>query len=212
MVAVFTGIIQEKGRVKAVRSGVRPALEIEATFSGDLAIGESVAVGGVCLTVTAASQGAFEVDVSPETLRVTTLGAARTGDFVNLERAMALGDRLGGHLVSGHIDGVGRLAAARREKNALVLEFEATREVARYLIERGSVAIDGVSLTAFDVEGLTFKVSIIPHTAETTTLRALTRGDRVNMEADLIGKYVEKMFGAGRKSGANELLKEYGYT
>lgn len=212
---MFTGIIQEKGVIKAVRlSGGRTALEIEASFSGTLELGESVAVNGVCLTVVKAEAGSFVADVSPETMRVTTTGRLKKGDEVNLERAMAIGDRLGGHLVYGHVDGVGRLAGRQSEKNALVLTVEAPSEVLRYLVDRGSIAIEGASLTAYDISGSTFHVSVIPHTAAETTLGDLKPGDPLNLEADIIGKYVEKFVRGASASGglSMDLLQKYGYA
>lgn len=210
---MFTGLVQEKGTIKAVRSSSgRTALEIEAAFSGILELGESVAVNGVCLTVVQAEGGYFVADVSPETMRVTTIGRLKKGDAVNLERAMALGDRLGGHLVYGHVDGVGRLGGRRVEKNALVLTVEVPSEVLRYVVERGSITIEGVSLTAYDVRGSTVHVSVIPHTAAETTLGSLKPGDPLNLEADIIGKYVEKFVGRAPSGGLSaNLLKEYGY-
>lgn len=210
---MFTGIVEEKGIVKSIRRGARSALEIEASFAGSLQVGESVAVSGVCLTVTEAHKGAFCADVSPRTLEVTTLGSLKRGDAVNLERAMAFGDRLGGHLVTGHVDGVGVVLRAHRPESALLLTIEAPVEVARYLIERGSVAVDGVSLTAFNVKGLRFEVSIIPHTAAVTTLGTAAPGRRVNLEADMMGKYAER-FSRREADGTLtiEKLKELGYA
>lgn len=210
---MFTGIVEEKGIVRSIRKGARSALEIEASFAGFLQAGESVAVSGVCLTVTETDKGAFSADVSPRTLEVTTLGSLKRGDAVNLERALALGDRLGGHLVTGHVDGVGRVLRSRRQEGALLLTIDAPPEVSRYLVERGSIAVDGVSLTAFNVKGSRFEVSIIPHTAAVTTLGAKRSGDLVNLEADLMGKYAERFL--RREAGGSltvEKLKELGYA
>jgi riboflavin synthase len=155
--------------------------------------GDSVAVNGVCLTVTGISHPTFNVDIMPETLRKTNLHQCKAGEKVNLERALPAGGRLGGHFVSGHIDGTGRVASKRREGNALILQIDAPGEIMRYVIERGSLAVDGVSLTAIDVQDSSFAVSLIPHTAEQTTLAFKKRGDTVNLEADLLAKYLEKL-------------------
>lgn len=155
-----------------------------------LAVGESLAVNGVCLTVREMTGSIVVADVMPETARATTLADLRPGDEVNLERALRLGDRLGGHLVTGHVDGVGTVRSRRREGNALLLEVGAPPAVARYLVPKGAVAVDGVSLTVASRRADGFTVSLIPHTLAVTTLSALRPGDRVNLEVDLVGKYV----------------------
>jgi riboflavin synthase len=199
---MFTGIVQALGRVRtltSVRGGAR--LEIESALRG-LASGESIAVNGACMTVVRRApngRGRFAVDVSPESLRRTALGALRPGAAVNLERALTLADRLGGHLVQGHVDGVGRVARITSEANAWTYTFEAPESVARYLVEKGSVAIDGVSLTVAAIRGKRFDVAVIPHTARHTTLGDRKAGDRVNLEVDVLAKYVEKLAGKGAK-------------
>lgn len=189
---MFSGIVEEIGRVRqALRHSEGLALEIEArTVVADLQPGDSVAVNGVCLTVTSLSTGAFRADVMPQTARLTTLGGSVAGQRVNLERALRLGDRIGGHFVSGHIDGKGRVTDRFSEGNAIVLRIEAPRDLSPYIIPRGSVAVDGVSLTVARCEGPAFLVSLIPHTANATTLGFLRPGQEVNLEADMIAKHL----------------------
>lgn len=196
---MFSGIVEGLGTVRRIESlggGIR--LSLAVPFSG-LSLGESVCVSGVCLTVVGLDSGTFETDVSPETLRRSTLGELRVGSLVNLERSLQLGDRLSGHLVFGHVDGVGRVVSIRPEGDAALYRFESPAEVARYLVEKGSVAVNGVSLTVFQCEDALFTVAVIPHTAKVTTLGQLKPGQRVNLEADMIGKYVEKFVSAFRR-------------
>ena len=196
---MFSGIVEAVGSVReAAASPAGCRLAIAAPFDA-LEIGESICVNGVCLTVTKSSSGVFEADVSPETLRRSTLGRLGSGSAVNLERSLRLGDRLSGHLVFGHVDGIGKLVAATAEGDSSLLEFEADDSVCRYLIEKGSVAVDGVSLTVFACNGRRFSVAVIPHTARVTTLGRLSPGDPVNLESDMIARYVEKLAGAYRK-------------
>ncbi len=192
---MFTGLIEEIGTVRRINNTAEGAdLVIAATkVPGDLQIGDSVAVSGPCLTVTAFNRDSFTVFVMPETLKRSTLGTLSGGDQVNLERAMTLGGRLGGHLVSGHIDAVVRLESRSREGNAILLNFAVPPELLRYLVPKGSVALDGVSLTVIEVDQKGFSVGLIPHTAGETTLGFRKTGELVNLEVDLIGKYVEKM-------------------
>ncbi len=201
---MFTGIIEAIGTVEGIEIGrLGGAMTIAAPFVRALVRGESVAVSGVCLTVVKRGARAFRVEVSPETLRRTTLGRLVRGQTVNLERAARLGDRLGGHLVSGHVDGVGKLAASRREGNARILEILVPLSLRRYLIPKGSVALDGISLTVNSVRGKRFSVAIIPHTAEATTIGGKKAGDPFNVEVDLIGKYVEQFVQPYRKTEKN---------
>ncbi|GMV50876.1 riboflavin synthase [Nitrospirales bacterium NOB] len=192
---MFSGIVEEMGAVTALNKGLAGTrLTIMAsTVMSDLAIGASVSVNGTCLTVVARSDHDFSVDVSPETLRVTTLGTLTSGAPVNLERAMKLNERIGGHLVSGHVDAIGVLRSRQQDGNALVLEFEAPNEILRYCVAKGSITVDGISLTVNDVTERSFAVAIIPHTAKVTTLGLKQVGDQVNLEADVIGKYVERL-------------------
>jgi riboflavin synthase len=194
---VFTGIVEGTGVVRAVRLGrdsVR--LRIEATYDiAGITVGDSMAVNGTCLTVTECAGGAFAADVTPETLARTTLGGLRQGDVVNLERPVAVGDRLGGHVMQGHIDGVGWVVRRDPQGDAEWLEVDAPPSVARYIVEKGSVAVDGVSLTVARREGNRFAVCLIPHTISATTLGHLVAGAGVNLEADILAKYVERLLG-----------------
>ena len=212
---MFTGIVEEIGTLRSLRVGEKSAvLDVSASIvTADAAVGDSILSDGVCLTITALRPGGFTADVMPETVRRTTLAERRAGDRLNLERAMTLSSRLGGHLVSGHIDGVGTILGTRREENALVVELEAPEAVSRVSVAQGSVALDGVSLTIVAVDGDRLRVSLIPHTASVTTLARLARGVRVNLEADLIAKYVHALV-AGRKPGGGltwEKLAEAGF-
>ena len=212
---MFTGIIEEIGRVRAVRHGARSAvLQIAADkIMDDLAVGDSVAVGGVCLTVTELWPGAFAADVMPETLSRSNLGGLVPGSRVNLERALAAEGRFGGHIVSGHIDGVGRVQSVRRDGNALWYEIAAPTELLRYIVAKGSVALDGVSLTVARVSGEGFTISVIPHTAAATTLAERQPGDTVNIECDILAKYVEKLLtpAAAGRGLTLEFLRENGF-
>lgn len=190
---MFSGIIEAVGRIRAVAAaGGGTRLTIAAPFAG-LALGESVCVSGVCLTAVAATADCFEVEVSPETLRRSKLQTLKAGDDVNLERSLRLGDRLSGHLVFGHVDGIGRLASVTPEGDSYLCRFEVPEAIFRYLVEKGSIAVDGVSLTVFGCEHHAFSVAIIPHTAIITTLGKLRPGDEVNLESDMIARYVEKL-------------------
>jgi riboflavin synthase len=203
---VFTGIVGEMGSIEAISAtsdGARIRLSAPGTAPG-CAIGDSVAIDGCCLTVVALGDGALEFDAVAETLRRTTLGALRPGDRVNVEAAMRMGDRLGGHWVQGHVDGVGQVTAIEPDGDGVRVTFAAPKAVARYTIEKGSVCVAGVSLTvaAYDDDG--FTVALIPHTRAVTTLGALVPGARVNLEADLVGKYVEKLVGAAALVPSNQ--------
>lgn len=195
---MFTGLIEDLGEI--VRIGRKEnsfQVTIAAHFQlGPHDIGASIAIDGVCLTVVEFEKEKFTVDVSPETLERTTIKKKKRGDSVNLERALRLSDRLGGHLVSGHIDGVGTIKSIEKKENSRIILIEAPKEISRYLIEKGSVALDGTSLTINNVTGNAFSVTIIPHTAGVTTIGRKKAGDEVNIETDLIGKYVEKMLQA----------------
>ena len=202
---MFTGIIEELGRVRAIRRGARSsAVSVEASaILSDLKVGDSVAVNGVCLTATAVDPGGFTADVMHETLDRSALGELTAGSRVNLERAMAANGRFGGHIVSGHIDGTGRITARRRDDNAVWYTVSAPESLLRYVVEKGSVAVDGISLTVARVTARDFSVSVIPHTAAVTLLGEKGPGDRVNLEADVIGKYVEKLLGGGESAPAS---------
>ena len=188
---MFTGIVEEIGNVLVLRGellriGARVVLE-------GTRLGDSIAVDGTCLTVTALGEDAFEVGLSPETLRRTSLGELRVGDGVNLERAVAAGGRMGGHYVQGHVDGTGRILERRADGSSLRLAFSVPEGLVRYVVVKGSIAVDGVSLTVNRVDEVGFDVALIPHTVAETTLGERRPGGRVNLEVDLIGKYVEKL-------------------
>mgnify|MGYP000899588150 FL=1 len=186
---MFTGLIEEQGRVLTPPRNGKLSLTADKVTEG-LALGDSIAVNGVCLTVSAFSGQRFTADVMPETLHRSNLGELRTGSLVNLERALPATGRFGGHFVSGHIDGVGSLLSVRPEGNALIFSIRAAPELLRGIVEKGSVAIDGISLTVVEVTETLFSVSVIPHTAAVTTLAGKRPGDRLNLETDMIGKYV----------------------
>ena len=190
---VFTGLVEDVGTV-ASRAARGPGARLTiATSLGPLALGESIAVNGVCLTVDRFAPAAFEADCSGETLAVTTLGALRVGSRVHLERALTPSARMGGHIVSGHVDGVGHLVSRARAGAAEKLVFRVPPALARYVAEKGSIALDGVSLTVNGVAGDAFDVMIIPHTQDKTTLASLTAGDAVNVETDILARYVARL-------------------
>lgn len=212
---MFTGLVEEVGTLRrlTVRAG-DAVLEIGArTVLDGLAVGDSVLTDGVCLTVTAVGRDGFSADVMPETVRRSTLVERRTGDRLNLERALTLQGRLGGHLVSGHVDGVGVVRRVTSEANAGVVDIAVPPSVAIVTVPQGSIAVDGVSLTAVSVEGEVVRVSLIPHTAAVTTLSSLEPGRRVNLEADLIAKYVHAFLERRRPPGGLtwEKLAEAGF-
>ena len=199
---MFTGIVEELGKVQSLSRGAKSArMVLEARLVlEDVKLGDSIAVNGVCLTVTEFSANRFGVDIMAETLDRSNLGQLSPGEMVNLERALRLCDRLGGHLVSGHIDGVGTILRERKEDLARILDISAPPGVTRYTIEKGSITVDGTSLTVVSVGDGGFTVSLIPHTRGLTTLGYKKVGHTVNLEADLIGKYVEKMMGISGKT------------
>ena len=209
---MFTGLIEDVGKVQKLErrvSSARLAVATALPATGFL-VGDSVAVNGVCLTVTSIAGTILTFDVSPETLDKSGLGRLTSGDAVNLERAMRLSDRLGGHIVTGHIDCVATVAERREESGNIIFSFRIPPENCRYVIEKGSVAIDGISLTVNSVTSDSFSVNIIPHTVQMTTLRFKKPGDTVNIETDIIGKYVERMLTgseSSRESGGISLKK-----
>lgn len=192
---MFTGIIEEVGEITGLRqTGTSTVLGVRAkTVLGGTKIGDSIAVNGVCLTVVRLTGDGFDGDVMPETLRRTNLGALKPKSRVNLERAMAADGRFGGHIVAGHVDGTGTITERKPEGNAVWITISAEPSLLRYVVEKGSIAIDGISLTVAYVDEFCFKVSIIPHTGEETTLLSRSAGYVVNLETDLVGKYVEKL-------------------
>lgn len=193
---MFTGIVEGVGVIKAIRREEHDlcmTIDTTGVDLSDMAIGDSLAVSGVCLSLIGKTGREVEVDVSAETLRCTTLATLREGGRVNLEGALRLSDRLGGHIVSGHVDGVGTVAGLQSEGESLQVQIQAPHELARYLCSKGSVCVDGVSLTINVVEGSEFTVNLIPHTRAVTTLDTLQRGGRVNLEIDMIARYLERL-------------------
>ena len=217
---MFTGIIEETGEVKSIQKGSRSCvLTIGCTkVLEGTKIGDSIAVNGVCLTVTSLAGNAFTADVMPETLNRSSLSELSAHSVVNLERAMRADGRFGGHIVSGHIDGTGTIKNIRRDDNAVWYTISAPRAVLRYIVEKGSVAIDGISLTVAYVDDAVFRVSIIPHTQEVTSLHEKKEGSIVNLECDIIGKYVEKLLTPYEKKEepsksviTEEFLRSFGF-
>lgn len=209
---MFTGIIEEVGNVVSIKKGAKSSI---LTIQGrkifeDLKIGDSVAVNGVCLTVTSFSKNIFIADVMNETLIRSSLGDLSDGSLVNLERAMAANGRFGGHIVSGHIDGTGRIIKVQRDDNAVWYTITTSDNLMKYIVEKGSIAIDGISLTVAKVDCKSFSVSIIPHTAKETVLSHRSVGDNVNLENDIIGKYVDKLINLGdKKKIESNITKEF---
>ena len=199
---MFTGIIEEIGQVKDIKKGKKSSkITILANeVLKDTKIGDSICTNGVCLTVTNITSKGFEADVMAETLKKSNLGDLKVLDKVNLERALSINGRLGGHIVSGHIDGVGKILSFIKEDNAVWITIEASKEILKYIVLKGSIAIDGVSLTVAYIDDKVFKVSIIPHTGEETILLRKNIGQTVNLECDVIGKYVEKLLNLNRKN------------
>ncbi len=215
---MFTGLIEEVGKVVGIeRGGAAARLRVASSLPAEeILLGDSIAVNGVCLTVVALSGTTATFDVSPETLERTAFRTLRPGSPVNLERALRLSDRLGGHIVSGHVDCVATLAERREVSGNIVFTFTLPREFGRYVVEKGSIAIDGISLTVNSVSADGFAVNVIPHTAERTTLRERSIGDAVNIEVDILAKYVERLLGRGgdgeEKGGLSlDLLAKSGF-
>lgn len=214
---MFTGIVEEVGSVKRVVSGSNSG-EIEIAASKVLEgtkIGDSIAVNGVCLTVTKLNNGSFTADVMPETLRRTNLGGLKSGSPVDLERAMAADGRFGGHIVSGHIDGTGTILSMKQEENAVWVRISANEQIIGLIIEKGSITIDGISLTVAKLGDKDFQVSIIPHTGSETILLKKKPGDIVNLENDILGKYVKRLLGINQPKESKvtmEFLAEHGFA
>lgn len=206
---MFTGIIEEIGTIESILlKGESGSLKIKAkSILGDVKIGDSIAVNGVCLTATSVSPKGFTADVMAETIRRSSLGNLKTGSHVNLERAMAANGRFGGHIVSGHIDGTGVVNDISKDGNAVWYSISADKNILKYIVEKGSIAIDGISLTVAYVDDEVFKVSIIPHTSSNTILSEKKKGDIVNLENDIVGKYVDKLLKYGSiDSGSEQTL------
>ena len=200
---MFTGIVEALGTVRHAGNG---RIEVEAAMAASLRPGDSVSVNGACLTVTSAAGQRFSADVMPETLRRTGLDTLRDGSPVNLERALAAGDRLGGHIVSGHVDGTGTVYALRDESNARLVVISAPASLLPMIATKGSVAVDGISLTVVDVEGSRFSVSLIPHTLRSTTAGAWVEGSVVNLEADIVARYVRRLLDAAAPAAVSGLV------
>jgi riboflavin synthase len=212
---MFTGIIEDKCKVVRVEQrgqGKRLILELPIQLT-EVQLGDSININGVCLTVDEKRGPVIGLDLSQETLQKTTLGELKEGDQVNFERALKLNDRLGGHIVTGHIDGIGMIAEKRKEGDFLHLKIRIPKFLSKYVVQKGSIAVDGISLTVNECENEEVKMTLIPHTIEKTTLMIKKAGDRVNVEADIIGKYVEKMLGRGDERSKMDLsfLKEHGF-
>ncbi len=206
---MFTGIIEEVGRVTSAQSGnlvIATSNVLQGTEPGG-----SIAVNGVCLTVTNCDSSSFSVDIMPETLKRTNLGLLHAGDRVNLERSLALGGRMGGHLVPGHVDDTGRVASVMQGGGAMLIRFEVAPEVMRYIVEKGFVAVDGVSLTTMTKDASSFQVSVVDYTREHTTLGSRQVGDLVNLEVDIIAKYVEQLSRAQGTGITVDFLEEHGF-
>ncbi|MGG4447356.1 riboflavin synthase [Brevibacillus porteri] len=203
---MFTGLVEEVGVLESIQGNEqasRLVIRAQQVLEG-VKLGDSISVNGICLTVTSYTNRQFSVDVMPETMNKTSLRQLRSGQRVNLERAMRLGDRFGGHIVSGHVDGTGMVASREVNANAVVFRMEAQPRLLKYVIARGSICIDGISLTVVDVNDNGFTVSIIPHTLANTSLADRRPGDLVNLETDVIGKYVERLLGYQNHSGSEK--------
>jgi riboflavin synthase len=206
---LFTGIAEEVGRVEHIQPG---KLKIRASrVLEDMQVGDSININGACLTVTQFDTGAFFVDIMPETMRRSNLGQLTVGDGVNLERALTFGGRLGGHLVQGHVDAMGRVDSLQWEGDALMLVVGAPPEVMRYVVEKGFIAVDGLSLTVVSRWTTSFSVSIVEYTRTNTTISERRVGDPVNLEADIIAKYVETLTGSGGPGITEAFLREHGF-
>lgn len=209
---MFTGLIQEMGTVRSLGRGTVGKLVVASERTpGEVVVGDSVAVNGACLTVTAVSGGEVSFDAVPETFSRTSLGELRSGDKVNLETSLRAGQPIGGHFVQGHVDGVGTIESSRSLGESQVVRVSAPSEVLKYVVEKGSIAIDGISLTVASCDKSGFAIAVIPHTLDATTLHAKRAGDKVNLEADILGKYVEKLLGRADSSVTEDTLRDAGF-
>ncbi len=206
---MFTGIIEEMGQILLAQS-TRLTISAERVPK-ETSLGDSIAVNGVCLTITNLSETTFGVDLMPETVRRTNLGILRVGEGVNLERPLTLSGRLGGHLVQGHVDGIARLAAINQEEDALIITFEAPPDLMRYIVEKGFIAVDGISLTVVARKENSFQVSIVNYTREHTNIGQRRVGDITNIEVDIIGKYIERLMPSKSSGITLDFLREHGF-
>jgi riboflavin synthase len=212
---MFTGIVKTKGTIAAIEKcdgDLRMRVTAADLPWSDYEPGDSISVNGVCLTAVELFKNGFETDVSVETLDVTTLRYLGQGDTVNLEPALRVGDALGGHLVSGHVDGIGVVISRADDARSIRMAFEIPAELARYIAKKGSVCVDGVSLTINEVSGNTFNLNIVPHTAEVTTMGEYAIGTAVNIEVDLLARYIERMLGNDADRFSIDFLREHGYA
>jgi len=214
---MFTGIIEGLGTISQIKSsGQSRRMAINANYKlEDIKIGDSIAVNGACLTLVSFAEQRFEVDLSPETVTKTTLGKAKIGDLVNLERALRISDRIDGHLVSGHIDGIGTIKNRKTSENAIIITYHLPESIAQDIIKKGSVAVDGISLTVVSVSAREFTVAVIPHTLQVTTLSERRPGDPVNLEVDIVARYIQRLMATGQMSGkglTERSLQEMGYS
>ena len=206
---MFTGIVEEIGTVKSLQAG-RLTIAADGVLKGTK-LGDSMNVNGACLTVTAIGGNTFSIDVMPETLRRTNLGALHPGECVNLERALAADGRFGGHFVQGHVDGTGRVSSVIPEGEALLMKVAAPSDIIRYVVEKGFIAVDGISLTTTNCDAASFTVSLVAYTLQHTTLGHKKPGDVVNLEVDIIAKYVERLCGQSRLGVSLEFLGKHGF-
>lgn len=209
---MFTGIVEDVGKVREIKTKSKDvlfAIQVKNIDSGEIGLGESIAVNGTCLTVISSGKNNFTVEASHETLKRTNLSKLKVGSKVNLERALKIGGRLGGHIVNGHVDGIGKVESIEKRGKSIEIWFSLPEELSRYVVEKGSIAVDGVSLTINAVNGNRFSVNIIPYTQDATIFAELRPGDLVNIECDIIGKYVEKfVLGKDKRNDIRELIQK----
>lgn len=209
---MFTGIIQEVGTIREILPGEAYKLRIGAQkILSDIEIGDSISVDGACLTVVQFDRVSFEVDAMPETIEKTTLKYLQFGSKVNLESSLRLGDKLGGHWVAGHVDGTGKILSTRRAGNAILYKFSISPDLAEQLVPKGSIAVDGISLTIIECERDSFTVGLVPHTLQNTTLGEKSIGSHVNIETDVIGKYIHRYLKSSSNTVTEKLLRESGF-
>jgi riboflavin synthase len=206
---VFTGIVEEIGKIESAPQG-RLIISAQKVLEGTV-LGDSIAVNGTCLTVIEMGNGTFSIEVMPETLRRTSLGGLRPGDPVNLERALAVGGRLGGHFVQGHVDATGKIVSLKPEGEAILMKVSAPPEIMRYVVEKGFIAVEGISLTIFECDATSLSISLVGFTRKNTTLGIKRPGDPANLEVDIIAKYVEHLTGGSKPGITSEFLSEHGF-